>query len=131
MTAADRSCLCTLRQALDWCDELDPDGEFGLGVAVDVYHVWVGSGARQSDPACRKTHPRVSCFRLVSTDHRSGQMTGECREMASSIFRQFVGWLKTPGFNGAIELEIFSPYWWQKDINSTLDISVDRIAHYC
>ncbi|HGY8644240.1 TPA: sugar phosphate isomerase/epimerase, partial [Escherichia coli] len=26
---------------------------------------------------------------------------------------------------------IFSPYWWQKDINSTLDISVDRIAHYC
>ncbi|HGY3961198.1 sugar phosphate isomerase/epimerase, partial [Staphylococcus epidermidis] len=27
--------------------------------------------------------------------------------------------------------EIFSPYWWQKDINSTLDISVDRIAHYC
>ena len=29
------------------------------------------------------------------------------------------------------ELEIFSPYWWQKDINSTLDISVDRIAHYC
>ena len=40
MTAADRSCLCTLRQALDWCDELDPDGEFGLGVAVDVYHVW-------------------------------------------------------------------------------------------
>ncbi len=40
MTAADRSSLCTLRQALDWCDELDPDGEFGLGVAVDVYHVW-------------------------------------------------------------------------------------------
>lgn len=28
------------RRALDWCDELDPDGEFGLGVAVDVYHVW-------------------------------------------------------------------------------------------
>jgi len=58
-------------------------------------------------------------------------MTVECREMVSSIFRQFVGWLKNAGFNGAIELEIFSPYWWQKDINSTLDISVDRIAHYC
>ncbi|MEJ0911511.1 sugar phosphate isomerase/epimerase, partial [Klebsiella pneumoniae] len=28
--------------------------------------------------------------------------------------------------------EIFSPHnWWQKDITSTLDISVDRIAHYC
>ncbi len=51
--------------------------------------------------------------------------------MASSIFRQFVGLVENAGFNGAIELEIFSPYWWQKDINSTLDISVDRIAHYC
>ena len=39
--------------------------------------------------------------------------------------------VENAGFNGAIELEIFSPYWWQKDINSTLDISVDRIAHYC
>ncbi len=37
--------------------------------------------------------------------------------------------VENAGFNGAIELEIFSPYWWQKDINSTLDISVDRIAH--
>lgn len=29
----------------------------------------VKQGIRQSDPACRKTHPRVSCFRLVSADH--------------------------------------------------------------
>ncbi|VTO17479.1 Uncharacterised protein [Klebsiella variicola] len=40
--------------------------------------------------------------------------------------------VESAGFNGAVELEIFSPHnWWQKDINSTLDISVDRIAHYC
>ncbi|STJ82931.1 Hydroxypyruvate isomerase [Escherichia coli] len=73
MTAADRSCLCTLRQALDWCDELDPDGEFWPRRGGGCLSRLVGSGARQSDPACRKTHPRVSCFRLVSTDHRSGQ----------------------------------------------------------
>ena len=46
MTTADRSCLCTLRQALDWCDELDPDGEYGLGVAVDV-------SPRLVDPTCQ------------------------------------------------------------------------------
>ena len=92
MTAADRSCLCTLRQALDWCDELDPDGEFGLGVAVDVYHVWWDPDLTRRDKQDRKS------TRLNSSHSRPPiwSMTGECREMASSIFRQFVGWLKTP-----------------------------------
>ena len=36
MTAADRACVNTLEHALDLCDAL---GE-GIGVAVDVYHVW-------------------------------------------------------------------------------------------
>src|SRR5271155_3785090 len=40
MYAADRSCVNTLRQALDLCDELDPLRSGMLGAAVDVYHVW-------------------------------------------------------------------------------------------
>ena len=40
MYAADRCCISTLRQANDLCSELDPDGQGGLGVAVDVYHVF-------------------------------------------------------------------------------------------
>ncbi len=36
MYAADRACVNTLEQALDLCDHL---GE-GVGVAIDVYHVW-------------------------------------------------------------------------------------------
>ena len=36
MTAADRACVNTLEHALDLCDAL---GE-GIGVAIDVYHVW-------------------------------------------------------------------------------------------
>lgn len=95
MTAADRSCLCTLRQALDWCDELDPDGEFGLGVAVDVYHVWWDPELASQILRAGK---RILAFHvsdwLVPTPIWS--MIGECREMASSIFRQSVGWLKTP-----------------------------------
>ena len=40
MQAADRACVNTLEQALDLCDELDPDRSDALGVAVDCYHVW-------------------------------------------------------------------------------------------
>lgn len=40
MQAADRACVNTLEQALDLCDELDPQRSGMLGVALDVYHVW-------------------------------------------------------------------------------------------
>src|SRR6185312_2554981 len=36
MYAADRACINTLAQANDLCDELGD----GIGVAIDVYHVW-------------------------------------------------------------------------------------------
>jgi sugar phosphate isomerase/epimerase len=36
MYAADRACVNTLEQALDLCDMLGD----GVGVAIDVYHVW-------------------------------------------------------------------------------------------
>ena len=40
MTAADRACVNTMRQALDLCDRIDPARSGMLGVALDVYHVW-------------------------------------------------------------------------------------------
>ena len=36
MYAADRACVNTMEHANDLCDELGP----GVGIAVDVYHVW-------------------------------------------------------------------------------------------
>ncbi|HCJ2537321.1 sugar phosphate isomerase/epimerase, partial [Escherichia coli] len=117
MTAADRSCLCTLRQALDWCDELDPDGEFGLGVAVDVYHVWwdpdLASQILRAGKRILAFH--VSDWLVPTTDLVNDRgMPGDGVINIPSIRRL----VENAGFNGAIELEIFSPYWWQKDINS-------------
>ncbi|KUM27479.1 endonuclease, partial [Mesorhizobium loti] len=36
MLAADRSCMNTMADANDLCDDLGP----GIGIIVDVYHVW-------------------------------------------------------------------------------------------
>jgi sugar phosphate isomerase/epimerase len=36
MDAADRACVNTLAQALDFCEALGD----GVGVAIDTYHVW-------------------------------------------------------------------------------------------
>ncbi len=112
MTAADRSCLCTLRQALDWCDELDPDGEFGLGVAVDVYHV---CGTRISPVDLRPENASslsVLDWLVPTTDSVNDRgMPGDGVINIPSIRRL----VENAGFNGAIELEIFSRYWGQKD----------------
>lgn len=130
MTAADRSCLCTLRQALDWCDELDPDGEYGLGVAIDVYHVWwdpdlTGQILRAGK---RILAFHVSDWLVPTSDLVNGRgMPGDGVINIPAIRRL----VEHAGFNGAVELEIFSPYWWQKNINSTLDSGVDRLTHYC
>lgn len=116
--------------ALDWCDELDPDGEFGLGVAVDVYHVWwdpdLASQILRAGKRILAFH--VSDWLVPTTDLVNDRGMPEDGVINIPSIRRLV---ENAGFNGAIELEIFSPYWWQKDINSTLDISVDRIAHYC
>ena len=40
MYAADRACINTMAHANDLCDELAPGANGGLGIAVDVYHVW-------------------------------------------------------------------------------------------
>lgn len=131
MTAADRSCLCTLRQALDWCDELDPEGEYGLGVAVDVYHVWwdpeLADQLQRAGKRILSFH--VSDWLVPTTDLVNDRgMPGDGVIDIAAIRQQ----VENAGFNGAVELEIFSPHhWWRKEMERTLDISVTRIAQYC
>lgn len=40
MTCANRSVLCSIKESIDWCEELDPNLEYGFGIIVDVYHTW-------------------------------------------------------------------------------------------
>jgi sugar phosphate isomerase/epimerase len=55
MTAADRSWLNTLAQALDWCDAIDSDQRSGLGMIVKAYHVWWDPELEAGiTPACRQ-----------------------------------------------------------------------------
>ena len=131
MTAADRSCLCTLRQALDWCDELDPAGEYGLGVAVDVYHLWwdpdLFSQIARAGKRILAFH--VSDWLVPTVDLVNDRgMPGEGVIDIRSIRHQ----VENAGYNGQVELEIFSSRnWWTKSQNHILDTSIERISEYC
>jgi len=119
-----RAAVNTLEQALDMCDAL---GE-GVGVAVDVYHVWW-------DP---KLHAQIAraatrilgyhiCDWLPSTRdlfNDRGMMGDGVIDLPS--IRKGV---ESAGYRGFQEVEIFSdPDWWQRDPDEVLRTCVERVA---
>ena len=85
MTAADRACVNTLGHANDLCDEL---GE-GLGIALDVYHVWWDPDlARQIERSGKRIISYHVCDWLVP--RAISCSIGACRATASLICAAFV-----------------------------------------
>ena len=78
MYAADRACVNTLAHANDLCDEL---GE-GLGVALDVYHVWWDPDLARQIARAGTPHPHLSRLRLAGADHATCCSTAACRATA-------------------------------------------------
>jgi sugar phosphate isomerase/epimerase len=124
MYAADRACVNTLGQALDLCDRLGP----GLGVAVDVYHVWwdpdlarqIARGGRNGQLLAY----HLCDWMVPTTDMLLDRgMMGDGIIDLKSIRRK----METAGYAGHCEVEIFSAAnWWPKSIDEILQTMVDR-----
>jgi sugar phosphate isomerase/epimerase len=122
MYAADRACVNTLGHANDLCAAL---GE-GIGVAVDVYHVWwdpdlPGQIARAGN--------RILAFHvcdwLVPTRDLllDRGMMGDGVIDIAGIRRQ----VQQAGFTGHAEVEIFSERdWWQRPPDEVLTTCRER-----
>lgn len=122
MYAADRACVNTLAQANDLCDEL---GE-GIGVAVDVYHLWW-------DPNLERGITRAAgrilgfhvCDWLVPTEHLlldRGMMGDGVIDL-----KRIRSWVDAAGYDGSIEVEIFSQKdWWKRDPDEVLSTVKER-----
>ncbi|MEO0384050.1 MAG: sugar phosphate isomerase/epimerase family protein [Pseudomonadota bacterium] len=129
MYAADRACVNTMAQALDICDQLDPQRTGAMGVACDVYHVWW-------DPDLFKQIKRAGkeqmlafhiCDWLVPTNDLllDRGMMGDGIIDIKGIREQ----VETVGFSGLNEVEIFSTEnWWKRDADEVLSVMVERGA---
>ena len=127
MYAADRACINTMEQALDTCDELDPQRTGALGVAVDVYHVWW-------DPKLQAQIARAGRARLMAL-HVCDWLTptvdllNDRGMMGDGVIDVPLirGWVEDQGFTGYSEVEIFSTgHWWQRDGAETLETCIKR-----
>ncbi len=122
MYAADRACVNTLAHANDLCEEL---GE-GMGVAVDVYHVWWDPDLpRQIERAGKRILTYHVCDWLVPTKDLllDRGMPGDGVIDLRGIRRM----VEATGYSGVIDVEIFSAQnWWKREPSEVLRICLER-----
>ena len=127
MQAADRACVNTLEQALDLCDELDPQRSAMLGVALDVYHVWWDPKLQQQ--IARAGKDRLLAYHVCDWLTPTRDLLSDRGMMGDGVIelKKIRGWVEAAGFAGFSEVEIFSNLdWWQKSGDDTLRTCVER-----
>lgn len=126
MYAADRACVNTLDQALDLCDLLGD----GLGVAIDVYHVWW-------DPRLPEAIARAGRMNAIYAHHICDWLVPTTdllldRGMMGDGVIDLVGiraMIEEAGYNGPQEVEIFSAQnWWKRPGDEVLSVCKERFA---
>ena len=128
MYAADRACVNTIAHANDLCDELAPRGKDGLGLAVDVYHVWwdrdLAREIERAGAADRLFAYHICDWKVPTTDLLldRGMMGDGVVDLP-----RIRGWMEAAGYRGAHEVEIFSANdWWKRDPDEVLAICKAR-----
>ena len=129
MYAADRACVNTLEQALDICDLLGD----GVGVAIDVYHVWWDPKLEQqiarAGASDRILAHHICDWLVPTTDLLLDRgMMGDGVIDLKGIRRS----IETAGYLGPQEVEIFSAQnWWRRPGETVLSTCVDRFQSVC
>ena len=127
MQAADRACVNTLEQALDICDALDPQQSGALGVAVDLYHTWWDP--KLLPQIARAGKARLLAFHICDWRLPTRDLLNDRAMMGDGIIeiRKIRGAVEAAGYDGPIEIEIFSALdWWQRLGEEVLDTCIAR-----
>ena len=122
MYAADRACVNSMAHANDLCDELGP----GLGIAVDVYHVWWDRTLEAEIQ--RAGGSRLLAFHICDWLLPTRDLLNDRGMMGDGVIdiRRIRGWVEAAGYDGYCEVEIFSRDWWARPGDEVLRICAER-----
>lgn len=124
MYAADRACVNTLRQALDLCSALGD----GVGVAVDVYHVW-WDPELEAQIARAGREKRLFAYHICDWLVPTTDLLLDRGMMGDGVIDlpRIRGWVEEAGYAGFHEVEIFSAEnWWKRDPDEVLRACKER-----
>jgi sugar phosphate isomerase/epimerase len=120
MYAADRACVNTMEHANDLCDELGA----GLGIAVDVYHVWWDPHLkREIERAGGASSSRLLAYHICDWLVPTTDLLNDRGMMGDGVIDlpRVRSWMEASGYRGMHEVEIFSERnWWQRDPDEVL-----------
>jgi len=119
MYADSRSAINTLHQANEMCDRI---GSPLVGVTVDVYHLWWDTELRGQIERCGR-EGRLFSFHVCDWRTPTEDLLNDRGLMGEGCIdvRQIRGWVEEAGFQGFIEVEIFSNRYWAMDQNVFLE----------
>lgn len=129
MYAADRACVNTLDQALDLCEEFGD----GVGVAIDVYHVWW-------DPNLSAAIARAGRMEAILAHHICDWLVPttdillDRGMMGDGVIdlRSIRAKIEAAGFSGPQEVEIFSAHnWWKRPGDEVVATCKERWKAHC
>ncbi|MER8949854.1 sugar phosphate isomerase/epimerase family protein [Mesorhizobium sp. M0809] len=123
MLAADRSCMNTMADANDLCDALGQ----GIGIIVDVYHVWWDS--RLEAEIRRAGKDRLVGFHVSDWLVPTRDLVFDRGMMGDGIIdlRRIRRWADGAGYEGPVEVEIYSNLdWWTKNPHSVVEVCLER-----
>ena len=128
MYAADRACVNTVAQANALCERI---GE-GVGIAVDVYHVW-WDPALAREIAGTETR-RLLGFHICDWLSPTNDLLNDRGMMGDGVIdiRRIRGMMEGAGYRGFHEVEIFSAdNWWKRDPDEVLRTCKARHVEVC
>ena len=127
MYAGDRACINTLAHALDLCDALGS----GLGVAVDVYHVWWDP---ELEAQIARAGSRILGYHVCDWLAPTRDMLLDRGMMGDGVIDlpYIRGLVEKAGYKGCIEVEIFSAEnWWKKPGDEVIRTCIERYRTVC
>jgi len=127
MYAGDRACINTLAHALDLCDAVGD----GVGVAVDVYHVWWDPDL---ETQIARAASRILAYHVCDWLTPTRDMLLDRGMMGDGVIDlpYIRGLVEKAGYNGCIEVEIFSAEnWWKKPGDEVLRTCIERYKTVC
>ncbi len=112
MYADTRSAISTMKQANDVAAQFDAS----VGVAVDVYHLWWDDQLQSEIARCGRLG-KLMAFHTCDWRSPTVDMLNDRGLMGEGCIplREIRGWVEDAGFQGFIEVEIFSNRLWQLD----------------
>jgi sugar phosphate isomerase/epimerase len=128
MYADTRSAINTLHQANQICDQIDSPW---VGVVVDVYHLWWDSDLERQIQYCGE-NDRIFAFHISDWKTPTNDFLNDRGLMGEGCIpiKKIRSWVERSGFDGWIEVEIFSNHYWEKDQSEFLNQVIQAYLKY-